>query len=521
MTVFVGVGCTGSMDGPGGDKDGDTDGGIESRCDPLATPEGAPIPLRRLTATQVERTVEDVLGVAGDLQVSDERLATAFRSNVSSAVDTAAARAYLDFAEALVADLDGSSCTDGDCIEWLFGEVGPRLFRRPLTDEQRGIYLAVFQSAIEKKRSVDEGVRWTVSAFLQSPSFLYLDEVTDEDGYLDDYSIAARLALNLWGMNPDEALLAKAKAGELSTPEQVRAEAERLLADPRSADGVRDFVDQWLKLEGLHNPDSRPDLVDLGPEVLAAMRDEPVLIFRSVLDGGGGLSELLTTTRVPAETLLKETYGDDIVGEEDGSFELDPTLRSGILTAPGVMASLAHAETTSPTVRGHTVLGNVLCRPPPPPPAGLSVTLPEPKPGTTMRERLEAHFSDASCSSCHRSMDGVGFAFERFDWLGRSRENDNGLPIDTKSTFDLGDEEVTIDGAPELSMAMTASPVVAECVSRQWIRYSTGIQETAKASCLVETLAEELDGKGGLREMMLALVASDWFRRLPDPAEEP
>src|SRR5690606_14612673 len=118
---------------------------------------------------------------------------------------------------------------------------------------------------------------------------------------------------------------------------------------------------------------------------------QPVLLFRSLLEGGAGLSELLTTTRAPAMAALADTYGGDVLGESDGLFELDPTRRSGILTLPGVMASLAHADITSPTVRGHAVLGNFFCRPPPPPPAGLSVTLPESTPGSTLRQRLEAH----------------------------------------------------------------------------------------------------------------------------------
>ena len=88
-------------------------------------------------------------------------------------------------------------------------------------------------------------------------------------------------------------------------------------------------------------------------------------------------------------------------------------------------------------MRGHAVLSNFLCTPPAPPPAGVDVTLPEVGQDATTRERLEAHFSDESCASCHRTMDGIGFAFERFDWLGRSRTEEHGKPIDDKSTFTL------------------------------------------------------------------------------------
>ena len=135
-------------------------------------------------------------------------------------------------------------------------------------------------------------------------------------------------------------------------------------------------------------------------------------------------------------------YGDDIVSSSADERALDPARRAGILSLPGVMAALSHAEATSPTLRGYAVLSSFLCAPPPPPPAGVNVTLPEVGPDASSRERLEAHFSDPSCGSCHRSMDGLGFAFESIDWLGRSRDEEHGRAIEDASMFVLGGEEV-------------------------------------------------------------------------------
>jgi hypothetical protein len=195
------------------------------------------------------------------------------------------------------------------------------------------------------------------------------------------------------------------------------------------------------------------------------------------------------------------------------NFSLDPARRSGLLSLPGVMAALSHAQATSPTLRGYTVLASLLCSPPPPPPAGVKVTLPEVGPNASARERLEAHFSDNSCGSCHRTMDGIGFAFESIDWLGRSRDQDRGMPIDDVSKFRLSGEEITVDGVAQLAAKVASSPDVADCVGRLWARYATGVQETADGECLVRRMGEELPKSGGLKQMMMTYLTSDWFRR--------
>jgi hypothetical protein len=68
------------------------------------------VPLRRLNATQVERTVRALFGDDARLPVPDERLFT-YRSNVSAALDATSARGYLDFAEAVISRVDLSRCT--------------------------------------------------------------------------------------------------------------------------------------------------------------------------------------------------------------------------------------------------------------------------------------------------------------------------------------------------------------------------------------------------------------------------
>ncbi|HMI92546.1 MAG TPA: DUF1592 domain-containing protein, partial [Polyangiales bacterium] len=283
---------------------------------------GAPVPLRRLTAAQIERSTAEVLGVKRTLSVTDEKLFT-YRSNISTPIDSSAARGYLDFAEGALAEADLGRCaSDRDaCLTWLLDDVGLRLFRRPLGAEQRARYSSLYQLGMGADApKPSDGARWVLEAMLQSPSFAYLDEVVDGDGYLEPYSLAARMALVLWGSNPDPELLARASEGQLASADDIREEATRMLADPRSRDGLRDFVDQWLELELLDDPDSRPDLAALGDETLAALREEPVALFASLLAQGKGLRDLLTTSQTVRLDPLAEIYGADIVGTSPDAF---------------------------------------------------------------------------------------------------------------------------------------------------------------------------------------------------------
>jgi hypothetical protein len=307
-------------------------------------------------------------------------------------------------------------------------------------------------------------------------------------------------------------LLEDAADGALRTSEGMRQQAKLMLADPRSAEGLAAFVGDWLRLDRLQELDARPDLAALGPEVLGALADEPGAFFRLVALDGGGLRELLTAARTAENDALATIYGRDILMSHDGQSVLDGTRRAGLLTLPGVMASLAHANVTSPTARGYAVLANLFCAPPPPPPAGLSVTLPQPKANVSTRERMQDHFANAACASCHQNMDGVGFAFEGFDALGRIRDQDGGRPIDARGEVRINGDVISVDGALDLSRALAERPEVGECFARQWMRYAGGVEPQAD-SCFVQRLGQLAVGENGLEEMMLALATSDYVRK--------
>jgi hypothetical protein len=93
------------------------------------------------------------------------------------------------------------------------------------------------------------------------------------------------------------------------------------------------------------------------------------------------------------------------------------------------------------------VLQNILGAPPPEPPPnvpGLEENGEKVTKVKTLRERLERHRAGATCSSCHKLMDPIGFALENFDAVGKYRTHDENFEsIDNSGVYADG---TRIDG---------------------------------------------------------------------------
>jgi hypothetical protein len=94
----------------------------------------------------------------------------------------------------------------------------------------------------------------------------------------------------------------------------------------------------------------------------------------------------------------------------------------------------------------------------------------------TKRQMLEEHRQNPMCAACHGAFDPLGVAFENFDWIGAHRTAEpNGLPIDTKGTF----EGVAFAHSRDLVNHLRTMPEVERCFLNHVFRYSMGHKETA------------------------------------------
>jgi hypothetical protein len=95
---------------------------------------------------------------------------------------------------------------------------------------------------------------------------------------------------------------------------------------------------------------------------------------------------------------------------------------------------------------------NLLGTPPPPPPPDVPV-LDESKTisAATMRERMEQHRKDPSCSPCHMVMDPIGFGLESYDAVGKWRTHEGKAQIDASGVLPDGK---SFNGAQDLKQIL-------------------------------------------------------------------
>ena len=487
-------------------------------------------PLRRLTREQFDNTLRDLLGASDNpsQRIAQDEKISAFYSNAIATVNRLAVEQFGDVAEdlaaAAVADATafaGCAAAEAEaaCADRFIEEFGLRAYRRPLEAAESERYQSLFDEY--SATSFADGIRRVVATMLQSPHFLYHMDIVPAAGEsgvapLDGYQLASRLSYALWQTMPDAELFAAAAAGALATPEGVRAQAERLLADDRARDAIESFHVQWLGLDAILELDKDGVLFpEFGPELAAAMREETVRFADHVIrQGDGRLETLLSAPFTFAEGPLLSLYGAAPSANPAEPVMLDPTQRAGLLTQAAFLSMHAHANQTSPVRRGLMVRKNLLCTELPDPPANVDNTPPDPDPNATTRERFAAHVADASCAGCHQLIDPIGLGFENYDALGRFRADENGLPVDASGELQqAGASSGTFNGAVELAHKLATSPEVRACVGKQWFRFALGRIEREGDACSVQRLSEDFAAADyDVRALLLSLVTSDAFR---------
>jgi hypothetical protein len=432
-------------------------------------------PVRRLTHIEYDNTVADLLGdtTAPANAFSPDVAQNGFTNNAAElTVSPALAEQYISAAEALsqtatkaltqLLGCDPAAVGEQICVQQFIVDFGKRAWRRPLTADENARVLGVFSSARSGGLALDVSVQLIVQVLLESPQFLYLLEASNPSlaaapgsvVALDSWQVASRLSYFLLGSLPDAALFAEAEKGALTTPEQVGAQARRLLALPRARDRIALFFREWLQLRNVDRLQKDATLypnynLALGP----LMRQQVELFATSViLDHAGTETDLLTAPYTFMDAELAPLYGVPAPTAPGFSrVDLDPTRRAGLLTQVGVMATLGHENQTDPVHRGKFVRERLLCETVPPPPPNANITPPVVTATATTRVRFTQHRADPACSACHALMDPIGLGFEHYDAVGVWRDTDNGFPVDATGQVNGSDVAGLFDGAIELS----------------------------------------------------------------------
>ncbi|HEX5102919.1 MAG TPA: DUF1592 domain-containing protein, partial [Pirellulaceae bacterium] len=405
-----------------------------------------------------------------------------------------------------------------------------RAFRRPVSDDDVQPLVKLVEAKMAGGNSFEMAVRAGLKGVLVSPSFLFLRE---PPGKLDDFALASRLSYFLWSSMPDEELYNLAAEGELSQPDVLRGQVERMLKDPKAQAFTENFVGQWL---GLRDIDFTEPSHLLYPEYDAMLREslvkETQLFFDELLQSDLSLTNFVASDFAMLNGRLAKHYGiPDIDGWEFRKVALPPdSHRGGVLTMGSVLKVTANGTTTSPVMRGAWVLDRILGTPAPPPPAEVPVLEPDIRGATTIREQLAKHRQIETCAACHAKIDPPGFALESFDVIGGYREHyrttgsgetvivdgrrmsyHRGKPVDPSDVLPDGRRFANIDELKELLLA--DQDQLARALTMRLLTYATAARPAAADQPQIESIVNNIrDRNYGLRSLVHEIVQSDAFR---------
>ncbi len=352
-------------------------------------------------------------------------------------------------------------------LKEFIGSFAEQAFRRPLSEETRRIYV---EKPFENS-TPEQAVKRAVMAVLKSPRFLY----PELESTKDDFTVATRLALGIWDSVPDKKLLEEAKAGRLHTPEKIKAQAQRMAADPRAKAKLNEFFQRWLKLDAEGDLRKDPENFPGFDATLVAdtRRSLELFVERVVWSEKSDYRELLQADYILMNSRMAKFYGAS--GPQGDAFEpvpFDPAQRSGVLTHPYVLSRLAHPDTTSPIHRGVFLTRNVLGGILKPPPEAIAFENHKFDPKLTMREKVSEMTRNASCMTCHETINPLGFSLENFDAAGRFRTTEDGKPINPETDYYTLEGELTkLHGPRDVARLALDSATARRGFIRQLFQY--------------------------------------------------
>jgi hypothetical protein len=373
-----------------------------------------------------------------------------------------------------------------DCAKTIFAGLARRAFRRPVVDADLEPLLDFYRLGHADEGSFDGGIQLALKALLVSPEVLFRVEQDPADvapGALyrvSDVELASRLSFFLWSSIPDDELLNAAARGTLHEPAELERQVLRMISDPRSEAFVANFAGQWLYLRNLEAVIPVQSIFPNFDDTLReGLRRETELFFASVLREDRSVLALLDADYTFVNERVARHYGiPNVKGAHFRRVQLPAeSPRRGLLGHGSILAVTSHADRTSPVVRGHWILENLLGAEPPPPPGTVppleATSVTDGQGGMlSLRERLEVHRANPQCASCHSLMDSLGFALENFDATGRWRRIDElGDPIDASGILPDGS---SFQGLDQFRAALLSSESFRAALTEKLMVYALG-----------------------------------------------
>ncbi|WP_433931908.1 DUF1592 domain-containing protein [Sorangium cellulosum] len=430
-------------------------------------------------------------------------------------------RAYLATAETLGQELMadearrtsvlGCEPDADDCLERFVHRFGKLAYRRPLSSEEASDLVA---RASEVAQDRADAFRFVVEALLTSPSFLFRIEVGasgQETSPLTPLELASRLSFTLWGRSPSEELLARAEAGELDSPDGLRAVAEEMVEDKRTELFFNAFFKQWLTFEQLRPP-ANPD-----PSWTPALLEDMIAESERVLGEHAftpdtDFLDALTANHTYLTPELAKFYGLEASGDGMTRVEFPAghhRANTGLLTHASLISAKNDGDLIA--VRGQWIRAAFLCQKIYIP-AGLLEQLESELSGLSYVDVIKKRNTQEGCAGCHALIDPIGVGFAQYDKNGRY---DGSIGIDEfgiEPRFE-GAANESFDSLAALAAELRQSPELAACVAEKLFIYTQGREPASEDRCAIDAAAEGFAQDGNrFRSFLTTIVQSPAFR---------
>jgi hypothetical protein len=434
-----------------------------------------------------------------------------------------------------------------------------RAFRSPADAEKVDALVALAEKIYSLPgASFEVGVAQAMVATLASSSFLFREDDTaplqpgQTHPFVTEYALASRLSYFLWSSMPDAELTQLAATGQLRA--NLKSQVDRLLADPRAQEFVRNFTGQWLQVRDIAtvpitseeiylrdypNPalaEARATIArlqnkpresrtpeeneqssaarqvtfeflrtpkpELNDRLRRAMAEETQLTFAHLIKEDRSFLELLESDYTFLNEDLAKHYGiEGVSGPEMRKVQLAAgSPRGGVLTQGTILTVTSNPTRTSPVKRGVFILDAILGTPPAPPPPNipsLDDAAPAEKLRTlSLRETLALHATDALCASCHTRMDPLGLALENFNAMGQWRTTDAGQPVQPAGKLASGEAFTDIRELKHI-LATKHQREFYLCLAEKLLTYALGRAIVHTDTTTLDQLVAALETSGG------------------------
>lgn len=345
-----------------------------------------------------------------------------------------------------------------------------RAWRRPPAKDDVDQMMMRIGDAENKSAVLKEEMR----AVLMSPRFLYRGMLVRAGSGVqpvDAFELAERLSYFITGSLPDAELSQVASSGALLEADAYTRQIDRLLTSPRVRNLTEYFAWEWLALEELERTSKNP------PHMLA-LKSQAVDFLHYLFTENRPLTELVDSRVAFVNPLTQGYYhGNDrtqlVRYQKPKGIEIEHvpnqkiTLvhtkeRGGILTMPGILTM-----NKGPVIRGTWILERILGEHLPDPPMNVGVVPPNRKgESLSFRERFERHQADPGCAVCHKKIDPLGFALDRFNNGGRYTPPGKNSKINTSGIMPGGESFESIVDLKRILVTSEREKVVRNLVER-------------------------------------------------------